>query len=310
MLGHDPLVEHADQRLAGLKLCRQHQQTRLGIHRQRAIILSCHDREQILEAFATLSSSNAELSHMRAQGVDQLRALTHQQVAYPVLHQPPLLLYGLDRDEPHGRAPHRLADRLGIGGIVLVALDVSLHIFGRHQPDFVAELPQLPCPMVRCGTRFHAHQARRQGLKERDYLAAPQLLPDNHLLVGVDAVNLEDVLGEIQTYRANLHPDGPLIVIRLRQSRYGSSMPGAGVVHPIKSTREARLLRTAEVPQQADRNHGTAANGRSVPQCMARPRVARQTSKTTNVRCCINVLGLVCGACCSGPAWVSARIQD
>ena len=49
---------------------------------------------------------------------------------------------------------------------------------------------------------------------------------------------------------------------------------------------------------------------RLVPGCMARPRVARQTSKTTNVRCCINVLGLACGACRSGPAWISARIQD
>src|SRR2546429_2430275 len=29
-----------------------------------------------------------------------------------------------------------------------------------------------------------------------------------------------------------------------------------------------------------------------VPEYMSRPRVARQTSKTTNVRCCINVLGL------------------
>ncbi len=50
--------------------------------------------------------------------------------------------------------------------------------------------------------------------------------------------------------------------------------------------------------------------GSLVPICMARPRVARQTSKTTNVRCCINVLGLACGACRSGPAWISARIQD
>jgi hypothetical protein len=41
-------------------------------------------------------------------------------------------------------------------------------------------------------------------------------------------VYLEDVLGEIQTDRANLHVDGPLIVIRLRRSPFGTSMPGAG----------------------------------------------------------------------------------
>jgi hypothetical protein len=42
-------------------------------------------------------------------------------------------------------------------------------------------------------------------------LAAPQLFPDHHLLVGVDAVYLKDVLGKIQTDRANLHVDGPLM---------------------------------------------------------------------------------------------------
>jgi len=42
-------------------------------------------------------------------------------------------------------------------------------------------------------------------------LAAPQLFPDHHLLVGVDAVYLKDVLGKIQTDRANLHVDGSLM---------------------------------------------------------------------------------------------------
>jgi hypothetical protein len=106
------------------------------------------------------------------------------------------------------------------GGIVLVALDVGFHVLGQHQPN-------LTCPVMRRGTRFHAHQTRRQRLEERYHLAAPQLLPDDHLLVRVDAVNLKDVLGEIKTNRANLHVDGPLIVI------YGTSMPGAGAVHYI-----------------------------------------------------------------------------
>ena len=57
---------------------------------------------------------------MRAQRVDRLGALTHQQIARTVLHQLTLLLgRGLDPHETHRRAPHRLADRLGVGGIVL-----------------------------------------------------------------------------------------------------------------------------------------------------------------------------------------------
>jgi hypothetical protein len=211
VLADDPLLERADQRLAGLKLCRQYHQARPGIQRKSAIARIPHNCEQLLQPLATLIGNDAELSHVRAQCIDQLRALTHQLISHPVLHQLPLLLHGFDRHEPHGGSPHSLADGLGIGSIVLIALNVGLHVLGRHQPDLVAKLAQLASPMVSRGASFHANQARWQGLKERHHLAAPQLLPDDHFLIGVDAVNLEDVLGEIQTYRANLHVDGPLM---------------------------------------------------------------------------------------------------
>jgi hypothetical protein len=97
----------------------------------------------------------------------------------------------------------------------------------------MAQLSQLACPVMRRGTRFHAHQTRRQRLEERYHLAAPQLLPDDHLLVRVDAVNLMDVLGEIKPIVPICMWTAPLIVIRLRRSRYGTSMPGAGAVHYI-----------------------------------------------------------------------------
>src|SRR2546426_532191 len=68
-------------------------------------------------------------------------------------------------------------------------------------------------------------------------------------------------------------------------------------------------IHDSATPQLRKKTH-RSKHLRLVPQCMARPRVARQTSKTTNVRCCINVLGLVCGACCSGPAWVSGSLNS
>jgi hypothetical protein len=36
-------------------------------------------------------------------------------------------------------------------------------------------------------------------------------LPDNDLLLRVDAMNLENVFGDIQTDRGNLHVDGSLM---------------------------------------------------------------------------------------------------
>jgi hypothetical protein len=68
--------------------------------------------------------------------------------------------------------------------------------------------------MVGRGTGLNGDQARRQRLKKCDQLAAPQLLPHNDPLVGVDAVDLKYVLGNIQPDRGNLHLDGSPDVIR------------------------------------------------------------------------------------------------
>jgi hypothetical protein len=51
-----------------------------------------------------------------------LRTLTDQEVSRPVQHQGALLLGAFDRHEAHRRPCYRLADCLGIGGIVLAAL--------------------------------------------------------------------------------------------------------------------------------------------------------------------------------------------
>jgi hypothetical protein len=67
---------------------------------------------------------------------------------------------------------------------------------------------------MRRGTGLHADQAWRQSREKPNHLAAPQLPSHNHLLPGVDAVDLKHVLGDIQTDRGNLHLDGSPHVIR------------------------------------------------------------------------------------------------
>jgi hypothetical protein len=75
----------------------------------------------------------------------------------------------------------------------------------------MAELRQFACPIVRRSTGLHADQARRQRLEERHHLTAAELLPDDDLLGRINTVNLEHVLGEIQTNRGDLHVDGSLM---------------------------------------------------------------------------------------------------
>jgi hypothetical protein len=85
---------------------------------------------------------------MGAQRVDQLGLLGDQRLAHPVDCQGALLILGLDRHKAHARTMHRLADRLGIGLVVLVALHVRLDILRRHQAHRMAEPGDLSCPAV------------------------------------------------------------------------------------------------------------------------------------------------------------------
>jgi hypothetical protein len=148
---------------------------------------------------------------MRPQGVDHLGPLAHQQIARSMKHQPALLLGRFDLHETHGRPPHCLADRFGVGRIVLVALDVRLHILRWHQPHPVAKLREFTCPVMGRGAGLHADQARRQRFEELQNLAASEPFPDHDLFGRVDPVNLEHVLGDIQADRRNLHVEGSLM---------------------------------------------------------------------------------------------------
>src|SRR5260370_15100311 len=66
-------------------------------------------------------------------------------------------------------------------------------------------------PMVRRGASFYADQACWQLLEERQDVTPLQLAPDDHLATGVNSVNLEDRLGDVQTdCRDRLHGAAPL----------------------------------------------------------------------------------------------------
>ena len=52
-----------------------------------------------------------------------------------------MLIRTLDRNEPHRRPLDRFADRLGVGHVVLLALDVSVEV---EVPVFNAEVTENP----------------------------------------------------------------------------------------------------------------------------------------------------------------------
>src|SRR5688572_28972014 len=98
---------------------------------------------------------------MRADRIDHRGLLPDKEMAGAMEHQAALLFGRLGRDESHVRPSDRLADCLGIGGVVLLPLDVGLHISRRHQANSMAERLELARPVMRRRTGLDTNQAWR-----------------------------------------------------------------------------------------------------------------------------------------------------
>lgn len=99
---------------------------------------------------------------MRAQCAHLGRALSHQKMACAVEHEDALRFGRLNRHEAHVWPRYRLADCLGIGCVVLVALDVRLHVGRRHQPHLMPEGAEFAGPMARRRAGLDADKAEMQ----------------------------------------------------------------------------------------------------------------------------------------------------
>lgn len=106
----------------------------------------------------------------------------------------PLRFLALHEHEPHRRTLGGLADRLGIGGIVLLALDERLDLGGWDQPHLMAQFADLAAPEVGAAAGFHRHDAGPQLPKEGQNLISPQLLVQNRPPRGVGAMRLKHIL--------------------------------------------------------------------------------------------------------------------
>jgi hypothetical protein len=150
-----------DLRGEQLQLGGEHRQTDARRRRQTRVARVGDDREQARQPLAADRRDDAESGHVRADGVAELGALARQHQPDAVQHQDALLLDRLRLDEAHRRPADRLADRLCVGGVVLLPLDVRLDVSRRHQPHGVAERQQFARPMVRRRARLDADQAAR-----------------------------------------------------------------------------------------------------------------------------------------------------
>jgi hypothetical protein len=197
MPGHDAFFGRGDCRADGPHLINKSMQ-HLPSQIWQTILSVVQRRDRGAHPARATSSDDAKLGEMTAQRIDQHRSLADQKVAHFVQHQNGLLVDGLDGDKTHRRPSYRLCDRLGIGGIGLAALHVWLDISWRHQSNRVPQPGQFPSPMMRGSASLHADKAAWQRSKEPQHLSSARLLAHQHLSRVVSAVNLEDVLREVQ----------------------------------------------------------------------------------------------------------------
>jgi hypothetical protein len=104
-------------------------------------------------------------------------------------------------------------DRLGVVRIVLAALDIRLDVFRWQQNRLVPKPAQQPSPIMRGTARFQPDPGRCQLVEELPHFAAPRPTVDNRLLVLIEAVHLQDMLGDIQTNSDNRHGMAPSAVL-------------------------------------------------------------------------------------------------
>src|SRR6516225_2835355 len=144
-------------------------------------------------------------------------------------HQAGLLLLAFGRHKTHRRTCHCLADRRSIIGVILTALEIGLHVTGRHQPHPMADRPKLSAPMMGTWAGFNADKARRQSREELQHLGTAHTLADHNRSIGIHAVHLKYRLRNIETNRANFaHGRLPSMWFALTQPPYGTSMPQSG----------------------------------------------------------------------------------
>src|SRR6516164_4169069 len=144
-------------------------------------------------------------------------------------HQAGLLLLAFGRHKTHRRTCHCLADRRSIIGVILTALEIGLHVTGRHQPHPMADRPKLSAPMMGTWAGFNADKARRQSREELQHLGTAHTLADHNRSIGIHAVHLKYRLRNIETNRANFaHGRLPSMCFALTQPPYGTSMPQSG----------------------------------------------------------------------------------
>ena len=149
---------------------------------------------KLLQPPDTLWRHHTELGQLAPERVDRLRALPDQERAGAEQSGIGLCLLRFHRNEPHGRALHRLDDCSRIIGIILLTLQKGLDTDRRDQLARMAKANDLTTPMMRTAAGLHNDPAWRNLGHKRQEPSARQLPLENRLSPGGGSMKLEAAL--------------------------------------------------------------------------------------------------------------------
>ena len=102
----------------------------------------------------------------------------------------------------------------------------------------MTERDQFASPVMRARARLHSDEAGRQLFEESQKALPPNAPPQNGVPAGVDAVDLKDRLGEIETNGCNRHD----LLPQLDVTTSPISDDDAEAVHAIKWQTQSRYM--------------------------------------------------------------------
>jgi len=116
-----------------------------------------------------------------------------------------LLLNCLGLHEAHLRLPSSDRDRLGVSSVIFLALDERASVLWRDQLHLVTKRFHLARPEVRATTGFKDHQAEVLLGHKHGGLLSRELFAELHFSGPQRAVNLENILCQINPNHHILH---------------------------------------------------------------------------------------------------------
>src|SRR5512139_2034554 len=201
--GHNHTVELKKLLLEPLQLSSQSRETGTSYLRNASIGRIGDNPEQLLDTLAPDRGNDSKLCEMGADHINHCGLLADEQMARTMEHQATLLLHRLGLDELHIGPGDGLADRLCVSRIVLLSLNVWLDVGRRHQAHPMPKRLQLPRPMMRRRAGLNTNKASWQLFKKGQQVTPFQLPPNDHLAIGINAMDLKHRLRNIEADRLN-----------------------------------------------------------------------------------------------------------